>query len=415
MSVKPSFVDAEYDESSSTFSFQPESADLNAEDIENDLASLDMEYANAATFSKGAGRRTTDLVRLYLQEIGRVRLLGRDEEVSEAQKVQRYMRLLELCTSVAETDSTMQPYVRLIEAQDRLTSSLGHRPSLERWASEAGVEVASLKPILADGKRRWAELANLSVVDLEQMQADGISAKDHMIKANLRLVVSVAKKYQNRGLELLDLIQEGTLGLERAVEKFDPTKGYRFSTYAYWWIRQGITRAIATQSRTIRLPVHITEKLNKIKKAQRKISQEKGRTATIEDIASELEMTPPQVREVLLRVPRAVSLETKVGKERDTELGELLETDGISPEEMLMREALHRDLQQLLTDLTTRERDVIRMRFGLGDGQPYSLAEIGRALDLSRERVRQIEAKALQKLRQPKRRNRVRDYLESLT
>jgi RNA polymerase nonessential primary-like sigma factor len=414
MSVKP-FVDAEYDEPSSAFRLQPDSAELSAEDLENDLASLDMEYANAAAFSKGASRRTTDLVRLYLQEIGRVRLLGRDEEVSEAQKVQRYMRLLELCNSAAETDATMQPYARLIEAQDRLTSSLGHRPSLERWATEAGVEVANLKPILADGKRRWAELAKLSVLELDQIQADGISAKDHMIKANLRLVVSVAKKYQNRGLELLDLIQEGTLGLERAVEKFDPTKGYRFSTYAYWWIRQGITRAIATQSRTIRLPVHITEKLNKIKKAQRKISQEKGRTATIEDIATELEMTPPQVREVLLRVPRAVSLETKVGKERDTELGELLETDGISPEEMLMREALHRDLQQLLTDLTSRERDVIRMRFGLGDGQPYSLAEIGRALDLSRERVRQIEAKALQKLRQPKRRNRVRDYLESLT
>ncbi|NET11109.1 MAG: sigma-70 family RNA polymerase sigma factor, partial [Symploca sp. SIO2B6] len=155
-------------------------------------------------------------------------------------------------------------------------------------------------------------------------------------------------------------------------------------------------------------------KLNKIKKAQRKISQQKGRTPTIEDIATELKMTPPQVREVLLRVPRSVSLETKVGKERDTELGDLLETDGLSPEDMLMRESLHRDLQQLLTDLTPRERDVIRMRFGLNDGTPYSLAEIGRALELSRERVRQIEAKALQKLRQPKRRNRIRDYLEAL-
>ncbi|MEO1131606.1 MAG: RNA polymerase sigma factor SigC [Cyanobacteria bacterium J06639_1] len=319
-----------------------------------------------------ASRRSTDLVRLYLQEIGRVPLLGRDEEVSLAQKVQRYMEL--------------------VEQRQALAESLEREPTLEEWGEKVQIEANELRKLERSGKR----------------------SKEHMIEANLRLVVSVAKKYQNRGLELLDLIQEGTLGLERAVEKFDPTKGYRFSTYAYWWIRQGITRAIATQSRTIRLPVHITEKLNKIKKAQRKISQEKGHTATIEDIAAELEMTPPQVRELLVRVPRSVSLETKVGKDKDTELGDLLETEDISPEETMMREALHRDLQALLTDLTTRERDVIQMRFGLNDGRTYSLAEIGRALDLSRERVRQIEAKALQKLRQPKRRNRIRDYLEAL-
>ena len=411
-----SYADTEYDESSNVVSLQLNNdanrAELDEDAIDRDLADLDAEFTNS---NKAAGRRTTDLVRLYLQEIGRVRLLGRDEEVSEAQSVQRYMRLVELRNEAAITDVQIQQFVKLIETHDRLASNLGHRPSLERWAHDAEIPVADLKPALAAGKRHWAELAALEVSELDQLETEGVRAKDHMIKANLRLVVSVAKKYQNRGLELLDLIQEGTLGLERAVEKFDPTKGYRFSTYAYWWIRQGITRAIATQSRTIRLPVHITEKLNKIKKAQRKISQEKGRTATIEDLATELEMTPVQVREVLLRVPRAVSLETKVGKERDTELGDLLETEDVSPEEVLMREALHRDLQQLLTDLTSRERDVILMRFGLGDGQPYSLAEIGRALDLSRERVRQIEAKALQKLRQPKRRNRVRDYLESLS
>jgi len=414
------YADAEYG-NSSLESFRPQSydagyADRDTEPASDDLMDVEVESVDRAGLL-GPNRRTTDLVRLYLQEIGRVRLLGRDEEVSEAQRVQRYMRLLEERNEEAlKGNASIERYVNLIDARDRLTSSLGHRPSLERWAAEASVTVSDLKPIVAEGKQHWAKLVGRSVEELEQTQTEGLKAKEHMIKANLRLVVSVAKKYQNRGLELLDLIQEGTLGLERAVDKFDPTKGYRFSTYAYWWIRQGITRAIATQSRTIRLPVHITEKLNKIKKAQRKIAQEKGRTATIEDIAVELEMTAPQVREVLLRVPRSVSLETKVGKEKDTELGDLLETEETSPEEILMRESLRRDLLQLLADLTSRERDVIQMRFGLGsDGHPYSLAEIGRALDLSRERVRQIEAKALQKLRQPKRRNRVRDYLESLS
>ncbi|WP_250123131.1 RNA polymerase sigma factor SigC [Chroococcidiopsis sp. CCMEE 29] len=406
---------ADENEMSSHQSFQSDYSPDEAELAVNDLLALEIESSDSAT-QQSVTRRTTDLVRMYLQEIGRVDLLERDEEISEAQKVQRYLRLRSQCSKAAlGEDELIKNYINLIEVQERLTSVLGHRPSLERWADNAGITMSELKPSLSKGKRRWAEIAGLTLEELEQIQSEGIRAKEHMIKANLRLVVSVAKKYQNRGLELLDLVQEGTLGLERAVEKFDPTKGYRFSTYAYWWIRQGITRAIATQSRTIRLPVHITEKLNKIKKAQRKIAQEKGRTPTIDDIAVELEMTPSQVREVLLRVPRSVSLETKVGKEKDTELGELLETDGISPEEVLMREALHRDLQNLLTDLTDRERDVILMRFGLGDGHSYSLAEIGRALDLSRERVRQIESKALQKLRQPKRRNQVKDYLESMS
>lgn len=380
------------------------------------LDEMDPGAAELGGLPSSSTRRTTDLVRLYLQEIGRVRLLGREEEVAEAQKVQRYMQLIEQRDqAAAEGNAALGQYVALLQIHDALTAYLGYRPSLERWADEAHLPIADLKAILTAGKQAWAEQVGLSVAGLERLLSEGVRAKEHMIKANLRLVVSVAKKYQNRGLELLDLIQEGTLGLERAVEKFDPTKGYRFSTYAYWWIRQGITRAIATQSRAIRLPVHITEKLNRIKKAQRKLSQEKGHTASIEDIAKELEMTPPQVREVLLRVPRAVSLETKVGKDRDTELGDLLETDAPSPEESLMQDALRHDLLQLMSDLTSRERDVIQMRFGLGDGHPYSLAEIGRALDLSRERVRQIEAKALQKLRQPKRRNLIKDYLEAFS
>lgn len=386
--------------------FDP-SAELD-DDASEDLAALKMTPISAAN-----RRGTTDLVRLYLQEIGRVNLLERDEEVAEAQKVQRYMHLLETREDLLESHPVIAEYARLTDVRARLTAMLGHRPSFKRWAKEADIPVEELKPRLAEGKTAWAEKAELTTAELDQMVKQGIKAKEHMIQANLRLVVSVAKKYQNRGLELLDLIQEGTLGLERAVEKFDPTKGYRFSTYAYWWIRQGITRAIATQSRTIRLPVHITEKLNKIKKAQRKLSQSKGRTASIEDIAQEMDMTPEQIRELLVRVPRSVSLEIKVGKDKDTELGDLLETDDISPEELIMRESLQHELKQLLADLTPRERDVITMRFGLNDGKTHSLAQIGKSLDLSRERVRQIESKALQKLRQPKRRNRIRDFLEA--
>ncbi|MEL6489584.1 MAG: RNA polymerase sigma factor SigC [Cyanobacteria bacterium J06634_6] len=395
---------------------EPSDIDISEVDTDDVQADVHIEGIDSANHTNPRATRTTDLVRLYLQEIGRVSLLERDEEVAEAQLVQQHMDLLKLRNEKAaeEEGGTLAVYVHLLDTQDQLKAQLSHRPSLERWAKTAEIDVAQLKPTLVEGKRLWAALANISVEELKNIQKEGARAKEHMIKANLRLVVSVAKKYQNRGLELLDLIQEGTLGLERAVEKFDPTKGYRFSTYAYWWIRQGITRAIATQSRTIRLPVHITEKLNKIKKAQRKISQKQGRTAKVEDIANELDMTVAQVREVLQKVPRSVSLDTKVGKDRDTELGDLLETEDISPEELLMRESLKRDLQQLLTDLTTREQEVITLRFGLGDGVPYSLAEIGRTLELSRERVRQIESKALQKLRQPKRRNRVRDYLESL-
>jgi len=386
-----------------------------SEGLEQISYELIMEDGKVDSDQITANPSTTDLVRLYLREIGRVDLLEKDQEVSKAQKVQRYLQLLELRNKAAKKEKEIQCYVELIEIRDRLAANLGHKPSFDRWLKAGNVSAVELKQIMSAGKLRWAELAGLSVTELEQIQTEGIEARDKMINANLRLVVSIAKKYQNRGLELLDLIQEGTLGLEKAVEKFDPRRGYRFSTYAYWWIRQGITRAIATQSRTIRLPVHISEKLNKIKKAQRKISQEKGYTAKIEQIAQELKMTPDQIREVLATVPRSVSLETKVGSDKDTELGELLETEDASPEETLVRESLITALKGLLLDLTQRERSVISMRYGLEDGHAYSLSEIGRILKLSRERVRQIEAKALQKLRQPKRRNQVQDYLESLS
>jgi RNA polymerase nonessential primary-like sigma factor len=407
MSAIFSYIDTEYDRDSSAEPWK-------VNEVADELDDLELQEINSP--EKSRGRMTTDLVRLYLQDIGRVPLLDKEEEVTKAQQVQRYVQLLNLRNKTAKKgDSELARLVEILDAHDRMAAQLGHRPSLERWAMAVNLNVFELKQALIEGKRRWAEIAGVEVQELDKIQKAGLRAKEHMIEANLRLVVSVAKKYQNRGLELLDLIQEGTLGLERAVEKFDPTKGYRFSTYAYWWIRQGITRAIATQSRIIRLPVHITEKLNKIKKVQRQIAQEKGRPATADEIAKQLDMTSAQVRDMLMRVPRSVSLEVKVGKDKDTELLDLLETEEASPEDNLVHESLHKDLQHLLADLTTREREVIQMRYGFQDGTSYSLADIGRALDLSRERVRQIEAKALQKLRQPKRRNQVRDYFEALS
>jgi RNA polymerase nonessential primary-like sigma factor len=411
--INPSTLETEFIcPSFSILKLKENSLDLDEDFLGSDLED-DLVSSPEKSYSNGT---TTDLVRLYLQDIGRVPLLKRDEEVEQAQQVQRHLSLLKLCAAaVKQGDAQVQQFVKLIEVRDRLTAQLAHRPSLERWAKTAQIRVSELKNVLKAGKQRWAHLAGLEVGELEEIIALGTCAKEQMIKANLRLVVSVAKKYQNRGLELLDLIQEGTLGLERAVKKFDPTKGYRFSTYAYWWIRQGMTRAIATKSQIIRLPVHITEKLNRIKKAQRKISQMRGRTATVEEIAQELALTPEAVRELLMTVPRSVSLEIKVGKEKDTELLDLLEIEAVSSENHFVYESLQRDIRELLADLTAREREVIELRYGFLDGKSHSLADIGRTLELSRERVRQIELKALQKLRQSQLHNHIRDYFEALS
>lgn len=312
---------------------------------------------------------TADMVRTYLREIGRVPLLTRDQEIIFGKQVQHMMKL--------------------VEAKEALEKKLHREISLEEWASHVNQPSSEITQLVHQGKR----------------------AKQKMIEANLRLVVAIAKKYQKRNMEFLDLIQEGTLGLERGVEKFDPTRGYKFSTYAYWWIRQAITRAIAQQGRTIRLPIHITEKLNKIKKVQRELAQKYGRSPTPAEIAKELELEPAQIREYLNMARQPVSLDVRVGDNQDTELQEMLEDDGPSPEYYMTQEFLRQDLNTLLAELTPQQREVVALRFGLEDGNEMSLAKVGERLSLSRERVRQLEHQALAHLR--RRRANVKEYVAS--
>ncbi len=304
-----------------------------------------------------------DLVRSYLRDIGRVPLLSHEQEITLGRQVQELMRL-------EETE---------LELEMRAG---GVKPTLEVLAAALELPVPVLKRKLINGRR----------------------AKERMVAANLRLVVSVAKKYTKRNMELLDLIQEGTIGLVRGVEKFDPTRGYKFSTYAYWWIRQGITRAIAEKSRTIRLPIHITETLNKLKKGQRELSQELGRTPTLSELAVAVELPEEEVKDLLCRARQPVSLETKVGDGEDTELLDLLQGDGTLPEENVDSECLRGDMRALLEQLPELQRDVLKMRYGIDVEEPMSLTSIARTLGMSRDKTRNLERRALDGIRSQSRR-----------
>jgi RNA polymerase primary sigma factor len=325
----------------------------------------DTKAAPPAREERVASVGTADPVRMYLKEIGKVPLLTGPQEVSLAQRIEAG---LEACARIADLE--------------------------ERYGEGALIPEAQLLPLEA-------------IVD------DGLQAKRDLIEANLRLVVSIAKRYLGRGMLFLDLIQEGNLGLIRAVEKFDYTKGFKFSTYATWWIRQAITRAIADQARTIRIPVHMVETINKVLRVQRQMLQELGREPTVEELANKVGLTPARVREIQRLALEPVSLETPVGEEDESHLGDFIEDQqAVAPAEAAARALLNEAVGEALEELTDRERKIVRLRFGLEDGQARTLEEVGKEFGVTRERIRQIESKTLAKLRHPIRSLRLRDYLD---
>ena len=316
------------------------------------------------------GVYTEDSIRVYLQEIGRIRLLRPDEEIELARKIADLLYLEELASQF-ESDNGREP-----------------------------------------DNKEWAALVEMPLIRFRRRLMLGRRAKEKMVQSNLRLVVSIAKKYMNRGLSFQDLIQEGSLGLIRAAEKFDHEKGYKFSTYATWWIRQAIARAIADQSRTIRLPVHLYETISRIKKTTKVLSQEFGRKPTEEEIAESMEMTIEKLRFIAKSAQLPISLETPIGKEEDSRLGDFIEADIENPEQDVAKNLLREDLEGVLATLSPRERDVLRLRYGLDDGRMKTLEEIGQIFDVTRERIRQIEAKALRKLRHPNRNGVLKEYIK---
>ncbi|MEM9214109.1 MAG: RNA polymerase sigma factor, RpoD/SigA family [Cyanobacteria bacterium P01_F01_bin.150] len=299
-----------------------------------------------------------DLVTAYLKNIGRVPLLTHEQEVQYGKAVQKLMALEDI--------------------KANLTDTFGDIPSLSEWANAADMTPEALQKSVNAGQR----------------------AKRKMVEANLRLVVSIAKKYIKRNVDLMDLIQEGNIGLQRGVEKFDPAKGYRLSTYTYWWIRQAITRAIAEKSRVIRLPIHIHEKLNKVKQVQRQLSQQLGRVATVNEIADSLDLTVEKVRSYLSYSRPPLSLDLRVGDNQDTELAELIEDMDASPEDYVTQTTINSDISKMLDTLTPQEKEVISLHFGLEDGNKMSFVKIGDRLNMNREKVRQIEKSAFKRLRE---------------
>ena len=325
--------------------------DNSDEDVDEDLAARNEDEAARSA-------ATSDPVRMYLKEIGRVPLLSAAEEVDLAKRVEAGL-----------------------------------------FASE---KLTVQRDLTIDFER-----------ELEVIERQGQLAKKRLIEANLRLVVSIAKRYVGRGMLFLDLIQEGNLGLIRAVEKFDYTKGYKFSTYATWWIRQAITRAIADQARTIRIPVHMVETINKLIRIQRQLLQDLGREPTPEEIGAEMELPPERVREIQKLAQEPVSLETPIGEEEDSNLGDFIEdSDAIVPIDAASFILLQEQLDAILHTLSEREKKVIQLRFGLSDGHPRTLEEVGKEFGVTRERIRQIESKTLSKLRHPSRSQKLRDYLD---
>lgn len=316
------------------------------------------------------GVSVEDPVRMYLKEIGKVPLLSADEEIELAQKMEAGSVAVEKIPLLKE---------RLAETGD------------EQEKEEIQAEIKALQ------------------LDVDR----GSDAKKRLAEANLRLVVSIAKRYVGRGMLFLDLIQEGNLGLIKAVEKFDYRKGYKFSTYATWWIRQAITRAIADQARTIRIPVHMVETINKLIRVSRQLLQELGREPTPEEIAEEMKMPVERVREILKISQEPVSLETPIGEEEDSHLGDFIKDDNVPvPADAAAFTLLKEQLEEVLGTLTEREQKVLTLRFGLEDGRARTLEEVGKEFNVTRERIRQIEAKALRKLRHPSRSRKLKDYLE---